>query len=373
MKVPEGYALVGGEDEFMVDRQAEEWFKEQKASFGENAEIEVIDGRASNVSDVENCISRFMQGGQNLSLFGDQKVIWLRQVNFLADNQTGRAEGTKSALKDLTTWLETFNDANTFLLISASPVDRRKAFPKFFDKQKKLQFISPGKGGDQLVYLVKLECQKHGISIEEEAIIALIARVSGNTRMMMNELEKLATYLDNSEDKRVTYSLVNDMVSQFGETEFFELADAFYNFNLQKALRSVRRHFFTHKDARPVLTNLQNRNRLLIQLRSLKDGGWFQLDGRQLNAASIARAQQAYADYFHAPTQKSEYHPFGQNPWYLSRLAGIANTIPLRTLIDFQLMFIETFSRILDHPNEQEQLVRNLVIDCHKKLAPGNR
>lgn len=373
MSIPEGFALVGGDDEFLVDRKADDFFKELKTRFGESAEAEIIDGRASTVADVESAISQFMQAGQNMSLFGDMKIVWLRQVSFLADNQTGRAEGTKQSLSSLTEWLETFSDPNTYLLISGSPVDKRKTFPKFFDKQKRALFLSAGKNTDQLIDLAKLECRKHGIHIEEEAAIALVNRLSGNTRMMMNELEKLATYLESQEQRTITYTLVNDMVSQFGETEFFELADAFYNFDLQKSLRSVRKHFFTHKDARPVLSNLQNRNRLLIQLRALKDGQWLELGGRQLNAGALGRAQQAYADCFSVPDKKSEFHPFGQNPWYLSRLAGIANAIPLRTLIEFQLMFIETFSRIIDHPNEQEQLVHNLVIDCHKEMLKSRK
>ena len=369
MKIPDFYALVGGDDEFLTDRQAQELYKVSIARFGESAETEVIDGRAATVAEAESCISRFIQAGQTLSLFGEQKVVWLRHTNFLGDNQTGKAEGTKRMLQDLTSWLDTFDDPNTFLLISGSPVDRRKTFFKFFEKQDHLIYIQGSTNARQLLDLAKQECTRHGVKIEEEAALALIDRVSGNTRMMMNEIEKLATYLESADPGIITYSLVNDMVAQFGETEFFELAEAFYHSNLEQALQSVRRHFFTHKDARPVLSSLQNRNRLLIQLRALKEGQWLDLGSQQMSKQALQRAQQEYQSFFEHPAQKSEFHPFGQNPWYLGRLAGIANTIPLRVLIEFQMKFIETFSRLIDHPNEQEQLIRDLVVDCHNELA----
>jgi DNA polymerase III subunit delta len=369
MKIPELFALVGGDDEFLTDRQAQEWFNTLKSTYGDGVETEIVDGRASTVGDVESCISRFMQAGKNMSLFGDRKIVWLRQTNFLGDNPTGRAEGTKNALQNITAWLETFTDPNTYILISGSPIDRRKGFYKFFEKLGHLFYLPSGKNTNQLLDLAQKECIRHGVRIEEEAALMLIARIGGNTRMMMNEIEKLSTYLESEDPKIITYSLVNEMVSQYGETEFFELADAFYNFNLEKALQSVRKHFFTHKDARPVLSSLQNRNRILIQLRSLKDGRWIDLGGQQLNKNSMQRAQQAYETFFEKADQKSEFHPFGQNPWYLGRLASIANTIPLRILIDFQMKFIATFARMIDHPNEQEQLIRDLVIDCHEELA----
>lgn len=367
MKIPDLYALVGGDDEFMADRQAEEWFNLLKSKFGDEVETEIIDARVSNAADAGACLSRFMQAGQNLSLFGEQKIIWLRQINFIGDNQTGRAEGTKSALAGLTDWLKIYNDPNTYLLLSGSPVDRRKVFSKFFDKKGKLLHLATAKNADQLIDLAFKECERLEIRIEEEAAVALVTRVSGNTRMMMNEIEKLATYLASEDQKIITYSLVNEMVSQFGETEFFEMADAFYGSDLSRALKSVKKHFFTHKDARPVLSSLQNRNRLLIQLRSLKEGQFLELGGRQISKSALERARRQYESCFINGEQKSEYHPFGQNPWYLSRLGAIANTISLRTLISFQLRFIETFSRMIDHPNEQEQLIRDLVIDCHKE------
>jgi DNA polymerase III subunit delta len=367
MKIPDFFALVGGDDEFLVDREALSWFQHLRNQFGEDCETEMIDGRVANTSEVQQCIARVMQAGQNLSLFGTSKVVWLRQVNFLADTQTGKSEGTKEELEALTSWLERHNDPNTFVLISGNPIDRRKATAKFFDKQGRFHFLSAAKGNDQLVNLAREECVKHGLKIKQEAAEALVDRLNGNTRMMMCEIAKMATFLASEPNQEVTYSLIGEMVPAFGETDFFEIADAFYSFNLETSLQAVRRHFFTHKDARPVLSNLQGRNRLLIQLRALHDGGQIDIT-RQIQAAALAKTAERFQDCFSDVTAKSDFHPFGQNPWYLGRLASVASRIPLRSLISFQLLFIEAFSRLIDHPNEQEQIIRDLVMDCHMEI-----
>ena len=42
---------------------------------------------------------------------------------------------------------------------------------------------------------------------------------------------------------------------------------------LEWTLEALNRHFFTQTEARPLLGSLQSRNRLMIQLRILKDSG----------------------------------------------------------------------------------------------------
>ena len=70
---------------------------------------------------------------------------------------------------------------------------------------------------------------------------------------------------------------VAEVTPNVAQGDFFETADAFFSGNLQWTLAALRRHFFAGGDARPVLAALQNRNRILIQLRALADatGGAF--------------------------------------------------------------------------------------------------
>ncbi len=46
-------------------------------------------------AEVETTINRFRESVQTISMFGGKRVvIWLKDVNFLADTMTGRAEST---------------------------------------------------------------------------------------------------------------------------------------------------------------------------------------------------------------------------------------------------------------------------------------
>jgi len=367
MKLPASYIFIASDDEYVSDRAAQEIFKAQQATLGEAVETETIDGRAQNVAEVEQCCTQFMQAAQNMSLFGEQRIIWFRQINFLGDNQTGRAEGTKSMLTSLQELLESFNDPNTYLILSAAPLDKRKAFAKFLDKSGHLQLINASGSAEDLMPMILNECKKAEIRIGEEAATALISKLNGNHRMIMNELEKVITYLISEDEKQITYETVTELVSEFGETDFFELTDAFYSGNQERTLQAIQRHFFTHKDARAVLSSLQNRNRLLIHLRTLHDSHYLDLKSYPFDKGGFERAKADFSEIFEDTGKKSEYHPFGQNPWYLGRLGQTAQRFSLKKLIDIQLGFIEVFKRLIDHPNDHEQIIRDFAIDTYQK------
>jgi hypothetical protein len=82
-------------------------------------------------------------------------------------------------------------------------------------------------------------------------------------------------------------------------------------------LESLDRYFFNQTSCRPLISALQNRLRLLIQIRSLADSG-----DVKLTATGIAKAQFEVAVARHSATfgsaAKSSANVFSQNPWYLT-------------------------------------------------------
>ena len=103
---------------------------------------------------------------------------------------------------------------------------------------------------------------------------------------------------------------------------------------------------------------------MLIQLRVLLDAGAIRLSGRGISKSDLESAARTYGHHFGDSEEKSNLNVFTQNPWYLGRLAETANKVPLKKLIDFQIAFAEAFEAIIERPNEQEEVCRELAVRC---------
>ena len=88
------FIFVCGPDDFLVNRLGKERFDELTRDVTDEFSREVLSGFANNVGEVEAAINRFRESVQTISMFGGKRVVWLKDVNFLADTVTGRAEST---------------------------------------------------------------------------------------------------------------------------------------------------------------------------------------------------------------------------------------------------------------------------------------
>lgn len=361
------FIYVSGPDDYLAHRVALKAWKEMSASVEDDFSKEVISGHAGKVEEVEQIVNRFREATQTLGLFGGRRVVWLKGCSFLADNQTGKAEGTQQACEDLKEILQVVTPEEVGVLISASPVDRRKRFPKWLEKEG--EYLSSGgvdakgKGAETLLAILEDECESFGVSMRKETQEILLDKVNGNARLLLEEVRKLATYLG-EEGSEITPKLIEELVPNFGEGDFFETTEAFFSRNLRWTLDALRRHFFAGHDARPVIASLQNRNRLLIQLKALMDGGEIEIGGRGIAKSGFERAAAKYADRFDGLSEKSNFNVFTQNLWYMGKLVGDRKMPSLKRLIDHQGEFIRAFEEIVERPNEQEEALRNMSIRC---------
>jgi DNA polymerase-3 subunit delta len=119
------FTFICGADDFLVGRLGKERFAALAAEVTDEFAREVINGFAANVGEVENAVNRFRDSVQTVSMFGGRRVVWLKDVNFLADTVTGRAESTLVLVEELQRLLEGLNPDETAVLITAAAGDRR--------------------------------------------------------------------------------------------------------------------------------------------------------------------------------------------------------------------------------------------------------
>ena len=380
MAVEKKFTFICGSDDFLVGRMGKERFEALATSVADEFSREIINGFAANVSEVESAINRFRDAVQTVSMFGGQRVVWLKDVNFLADSVTGRAESTLKLVEDLQEILENVNPADTTILITAAPLDRRRSFPKWCEKNADFTLVGGDADGasEALAGVAIAEAKSLGATFASGAVDLMLAKVGANTRLIVEETRKLATYAlpeqaaavspggrthaIESEPVIITEAHVEELTPNVAQGDFFEAAEAFFSGDLQWTLAALHRHFFSGGDARPVISALQNRNRILLQVRALVDAGGARVSPRGLDGLQSAAGK--YSARFTGATEKSSYNLFTQNPWYVGKLAGSAKLPNLRRLIDNQQEFIAAFEEIIRRSNEQEEVLREMAVRC---------
>ncbi len=355
------FTFICGADDFLVGRMGKDRFEALAADVTDEFSRETINGFAANVGEVESAVNRFRDAVQTVSMFGGKRVVWLKDVNFLADTVTGRAESTLQLVEDLQHVLEAVNPDETTVLITAAPIDRRRSFPKWCEKNADFALV----GGDAdnaseaLAGVAYAEAKALGTTFAPGAVELMLAKVGANTRLIVEETRKLATYAG---DGPIEESFVAELTPNVAEGDFFEAAEAFFSGDLNWTLAALHRHFFTGGDARPVISALQNRNRILLQVRALVDAGDARIGPRGLDG--LQRAGSSYGSRFIGATEKSSYNLFTQNPWYVGKLAGSAKLPTLRRLIDNQQEFLAAFEEIIRRPDEQDEVLREMAVRC---------
>ena len=380
MPAAKPFTFICGQDDYLVDRLARKRFA---ALTGESADAlsgEIINGFAANVGEVGAAVNRFREAVQTLPMFGGKNTVWMKDMNFLTDTVVGRAESTLALLEDLKTILQSVNPGDTAMLISAAPVDRRRSFLKWCELNADFVLADGGgDGGEALPELVLAEARSLGAAFAPGALELLLARTGPNSRLLVEETRKLANYASQPQEASASFdrtsagsgsssalireSDVAQLTPNAAEGDFFETAEAFSSGDLPWTLAALQRHFFAGGDARPVIAALQNRNRLLIQIRALLDAGAVRVGARGVDGLSGA-ARNNRAKFGEAAETKSAYNVFSQNPWYLGKLADGAKRPTLRRLIDNQREFIAAFDEIARRPDEQEEILRDMAVRC---------
>ena len=240
---PKVYAVVGS-DEAEVKHVAAELAEKLTPSGTGDFGLEMIDGAADNAEQAAARISSTIEALQTLPFFGSTKVVWLKNANFLGDDQKARSMAVQSALEQLSELLEAGFGSEVTFLLSATEVDKRRLFYKTLVKRAEVQVfdrLDSGRAGweEAACEIVQSRAKKRKLPFDDEALDLFVLLTGGDTRQIDNELEKIETFL--GKDRAVNVEIVRELVPLSRAGIIFELSNALAARDLELALTLVRR------------------------------------------------------------------------------------------------------------------------------------
>src|SRR5438552_3920775 len=236
------YAVVGSDDVEVKQTAAELAEKLKPADAGDFG-VEIVDGAADNADQAATRIRSTIDALRTLPFFGSEKLIWLKNANFLGDGQKARSAAVQAALEELTATMNAGLGPEITFLLSATEADKRRSFYKALAKRAELQVfetLDSSRGGweEEATEMVKTRAKKRKLQFDDNALELFVLLTGGDTREIENELEKIDIYL--GQERQVTVDLVRELVPLTRAGVIFDLSNALAERDLERALELVR-------------------------------------------------------------------------------------------------------------------------------------
>lgn len=241
----ENIHVVVGTDEAQVKETALKLSRDLSPAGAGEFGLEVVDGNADNAEHAVAIVAQVVEAIQTIGFFGQGKVVWFKGCNFMADNQTGKAESVQKALDALVKVLEAGVPADVQFILSVSGVDKRRSAWLKLDKLAQVQvFDVPDttRGGweHDVESMVEERAAEHGLTFESGALSLFVLMAGAHTQQTLNELDKLDLYLG-PERREVRKDDIRTMVPMTHSGAVFEIGDAIGKRDLRRALELMDR------------------------------------------------------------------------------------------------------------------------------------
>ncbi|MBV9391953.1 MAG: DNA polymerase III subunit delta [Verrucomicrobia bacterium] len=249
------YSVVGSDDA-EVKRRARELAAELRPASGSEFGIDVVDAMADNTEQAVLSIHVAIEAIQTLPLFGNEKLVWIKDANFFSDNAIGRSARVQEALEELRTVLDRGLPDGFQLLLNASDLDKRRSFYKAlstFGRVEVFDKIDINRSGweEDVQAIVYQLAQKLNVHFAPEALELFVRLAGADTRQLRNELEKLSLYL--GEPGEVTVEVVQKLVAKSTTGIIWELGNNIAKRQLSKSLALVDQLLFQGETAVGIL------------------------------------------------------------------------------------------------------------------------
>ncbi|MDX2226527.1 MAG: DNA polymerase III subunit delta, partial [Verrucomicrobiae bacterium] len=265
------FYLFAGSNEAMVKDKARacvETLAKKVGDFG----LETIDAGAENADHVERICAQCLEALNTLPFMGGEKVVWLKNCNFLADNVLARTRAATEGTAQIAEFIKAGIPAGVYFVVSALGIDRRKSFYKSAEKAGEVFFFeAPDMGKrdwqEQVETQILEGVRAAGKTMDEEASLLLADMVGGDSMTLRSELEKLLAYC--GENRRIRVEDVQAICTASREQIVWELADSVAERDGRRAVTVLGKLLSQGESGIGLLFGLISRFRHLLIVREL--------------------------------------------------------------------------------------------------------
>lgn len=234
--------VVVGSDEGVVREQSLKLWRELTQGVDDGFTHETIEGNADKVDQVTAIVSRTLQALLTYSMFGGDKVVWLRNATFFGNDRTSESETTLQSVEDLLKQLSAGLPEGVSMILSAPKIDKRRAFWKFLEKHADVQThdmidVSKENWEAEVAELVVEKAGALDLTFAEDALELFVMQAGEATNQIVNELEKLSLYL--GERRNVEIEDVRVMVPLSRIGVIFETGKALQSGDAARAIALI--------------------------------------------------------------------------------------------------------------------------------------
>jgi len=276
--------FICGDDDYLVDAAARERVDQLVPAAEREFGLDIIDGRKDTAADAARAVKDCMESVQ-MQGFAASKTVWLRDASFLTGggSRAATAEAAKAAVERMARWLgeDPLRDGQN-LIITAGKILRASVFFKACQRHGEvIDFggeLKPWEQEKAAHERLDLLLDKAGLQMEGPARSEFIARVGFDTRLQVQELEKLRLYLHPK--RSATAQDVRDITSIGREANAWDVQDALGERNANALIAAVSKLDGQKGIGIMLAAMLEKSVRDLIILREafdkkwVYDGGW---------------------------------------------------------------------------------------------------
>ncbi len=279
-----GLCLICGDDDYLTESSARARIGRVLPESADVFGLEIVDGRKNTGDEVEKAVNQCIEAVQTQGFFAAEKVIWLRDANFLTGGERAAdSEMAKAAVARLTECLKNGMSEGQTLIITTNKVLRSSIFFKTCQKNGEVEDFGNNLKTRELEQRasqrIDAMIKEAGLKMDASVRNAFIQRVGFDTRSLLQEIEKLRLYV--GEAKQVNLQDLHEITSVGKEAEAWDLLDAFGERDANNMLATLRRMNGQKGVGIRLAAMLDKNVRELLVLREAYDRKWISYVNRQ--------------------------------------------------------------------------------------------